>query len=429
MWFRDKAHNLKKPSIDRIDNDGDYEYNNSRNLNINSSCINTFEFNDKHIICGGDFIGLSENYKNDSVDFIKIWNKDNYHLSNSLQSLYETKVQKDINEITRISLTTPKFNMPKEKIEVYDNLTNSSENYLIGQDHLFVKEGRMGNLLTKGDQIMIENCNYENPDVNSFGTREFIVVNSIEEQENRVWKINFLEAELDESFQVDELGSLGIDGNTQVISFKVNDESIFDKIAQVGYFSIETYEIVSGEYTETVIGRELIKYNGVIKDSMYNGRFIGCVRGEGQSNGYLPNGGHPNGSKMYFGLSKGHSKGGNVFFTVSNKKLNKLVKVNVFYGFEDNVLKSEFLPYRIYKNDGILQNEDEALKYGLDLLDYRNGQWSEIDFLAHDIYKKELNGNIVFPNQFFVKVELFNTDYLKTSIRIGKLNMYWTNPS
>jgi hypothetical protein len=28
LWFRDKAYNMKKPSIDRINNDGNYEYNN-----------------------------------------------------------------------------------------------------------------------------------------------------------------------------------------------------------------------------------------------------------------------------------------------------------------------------------------------------------------------------------------------------------------
>lgn len=28
LWFRDQAYNLKKPSIDRIDNDGNYEYGN-----------------------------------------------------------------------------------------------------------------------------------------------------------------------------------------------------------------------------------------------------------------------------------------------------------------------------------------------------------------------------------------------------------------
>lgn len=64
IWFRDKAYLLKKPSIDRIDPDGHYEFKNCRFIELSEN-VRRSSCNGTHCFRGHKFSKENTYYRND----------------------------------------------------------------------------------------------------------------------------------------------------------------------------------------------------------------------------------------------------------------------------------------------------------------------------------------------------------------------------
>lgn len=413
--IKDEGDDHQKYANSRHINQSSWELGTKDNLDfgLESSSISSINRNTL-VFAGSDFAKVNGKIANETTESIRIWHHDNRHVSRALKSSYTTNVNRDPNKILKISVATPHVVMPREEVELAEDTVFSSYS-------IFVSKGRLGNLITKGDLLTIEDSQV-GP---GYGTREFVLVDSVEDNLNGKpceVKVNLLQAILDEN----QFQTAAISNSETDITIRFTEEGLANRLPATGVITIPLWQThpvgLTTAITLDVNGHpiprldifnnpmfEIIIYRNVVVNGNLKVTLVGCQRGV---NGSTADG-HFNGDPIYFGINHDHAKGDKIRFQVNKSMLPKMMKLWVYVGNAANdPLKEQFL---LAYNTG---NQVTTTANGLQF-NASDFQWEEIDLTNFAIQ------NI---DRFYVKSEIQPTDYKQDGVLVERINMFWTNP-